>query len=241
MTDLASIFAQTAAEISLSEDAEFPTFPTKAPVCGNSQVSVKKEISHVSHISHAQEWDHETKVSEFARSKHRCDAHAQAREVCAEPVGNVGNVGNYNPGRGLHFPHPSIKVGNVGNALAADSQTLPAIDGLILWRAALARTNNEHPPCPGYRSGEWPIVLARALAFLDTFGEQAEALGWTAPRLFGVHPTAGVIRVDACGALMLAVGCPIRAITADTISLGHLVHREKPGQPKGEPVWEFGR
>ena len=118
---------------------------------------------------------------------------------------------------------------------------LPTADGLALWRAGLARLVSIDPDRPtrvvGYRVGEWAEVYARAVAFLNQFGSTAEALGWTAPRLFGVHPIAGIIRVDACGALVLPVGGPIRAITATEIRFGHLTHREKPGQPEGVPIW----
>lgn len=60
-------------------------------------------------------------------------------------------------------------------------------------------------------------------------------------RLFGVHETAGIVRVDACGALVLPITGPVRAITATEIAFGHLTHREKPGQPQGIPWWAFGR
>ncbi|TXN73454.1 hypothetical protein FV230_01230 [Methylobacterium sp. WL6] len=96
-------------------------------------------------------------------------------------------------------------------------------------------------PCPGYTPEGWALVHARALAFLDAFGDQAEALGWTAHRLFGVHPEAGIIRVDACGGLVLPIGGPVRAITAATISFGHLTHRDMPGRPQGVPVWGVGQ
>lgn len=109
------------------------------------------------------------------------------------------------------------------------------------WHSGLAELSPDQPPCLGYRSDEWPRTLSRALAFLDTFGPQAEALGWTAARLFGVHPTAGIVRVDACGALVLPISGEVRAITATEIRFGHLTHREKPGQPQGVAWWEFGR
>ena len=109
------------------------------------------------------------------------------------------------------------------------------------WRSALAAMSPERIPCPGYRPDEWARTLTRALDFLDTFGPQAVALGWSAPRLFGVHPSAGIVRVDACGALALPGGSAVRAITATEVSFGHLTYREQPGQPRGVPVWEFGR
>lgn len=114
-------------------------------------------------------------------------------------------------------------------------------DGLRKWRYALACLSPATAPCPGYRGEEWARTLARANAFLDVFGQQAEALGWTSSRLFGVHPGAGIIRVDACGALVLPISGEVRAITASEIAFGHLTHRDKPGQPQGVPWWEFGR
>lgn len=114
-------------------------------------------------------------------------------------------------------------------------------DGLRKWRACLSALSPDSPPCPGYRLDEWPRTLSRALAFLDTFGPQAEALGWTAPRLFGVHREAGIVRTDACGALVLPICGEPRAITATEVSFGHLTYRVKPGQPVGVPWWEWGR
>lgn len=46
---------------------------------------------------------------------------------------------------------------------------------------------------PGVR---WEQMRESAIAFLDEFGDDAVALGWTATDLFGVHPSVGVIRVD---------------------------------------------
>lgn len=117
----------------------------------------------------------------------------------------------------------------------------PSVDGLALWRAGLARLSPERVPCPGYRSDEWARVYALAQAFLDTFGEQAEVLGWTSVRLFGVHHVAGIVRVDVCGGLVLGVGGPVRAITGTEIRFGHLTHYWKPHRVAGVPIWEFGR
>ena len=118
---------------------------------------------------------------------------------------------------------------------------LPHEDGLALWRAGIIALGLSGAPCPGYRGDAWTRTRSHALDFLDNFGAQAEALGWTASRLFGVHPTAGIVRVDHCGGLVLPGGGSVRAITATEISFGHLTHREKAGQPQGVPIWEFGR
>lgn len=124
---------------------------------------------------------------------------------------------------------------------AKKSAPLPPADGLAFWRAGFARLDPERAPCPGYRSDEWARVYGLCGTFLDQFGEQAEALGWTAFRLFGVHSEAGIVRVDACGGLVLGTGGAVRAITATEIWFGHLKHRKLPGQPVGVPIWEFRR
>ena len=80
-----------------------------------------------------------------------------------------------------------------------------------------------------------------AIDFLDRFGEDAIALGWTATDLFGVHPAVGVVRVDYCGALMIS-GERVRAIESDKIRFGMTTYyRNLPGRPVGVPVWEIGR
>jgi hypothetical protein len=110
---------------------------------------------------------------------------------------------------------------------------------LAVWRAGLARLSPHAAPCRDYRGDEWSRVHANALAFVDTFGEQAEALGWQTHELFGVHPDVGTIRPDYCGALTLSVGGPVRFITADEIRFDSLTYRRKPGQPQGVPVWSL--
>ncbi|MDP4024442.1 hypothetical protein Q8W71_17595 [Methylobacterium sp. NEAU 140] len=244
--DLAAFFAETAASVDLMKTAEFPTFPNPAGPSGNGQVSEKQSISHLSHLSHSQSGDRGLPDAEsFQAGAHVC-AGAPAREYSPQGVGNVGKVGNANQNNGLSFPLDSSKLGKVGKeASPPEAVPLLAADGLALWRAGLARLvaidPERSPREVGYRAGEWPRVYQRALAFLDEFGAQAEALGWTAPRLFGVHFEIGIVRVDCCGALVLPIGGPVRAITATEISLGHLTHREKPGQTPGPPIWEFGR
>ena len=119
--------------------------------------------------------------------------------------------------------------------------SLPEQDGIALWRAGVELLPPERAPCPGYRGEEWSRTLTRARSFLDSYGVQAEALGWTAARLFGAHPEAGIVRVDTCGALVLPIGGPVLAITATEMRFAHLTHRQKPGQPEGIPLWELAR
>lgn len=78
-----------------------------------------------------------------------------------------------------------------------------------------------------------------ALAFLDQHGADAHRLGWTAPELFGVHPTSGTLRVDSCGVLMLGSSAA-QAVHADRIAFAQTSgYRSLKGQVQGVPVWEF--
>jgi hypothetical protein len=109
------------------------------------------------------------------------------------------------------------------------------------WWSGLASLSPSQSPCPGYRGTEWSEVHANALGFLQAFGAQAEALGWTTSELFAVHREAGTVRVDHCGALVLSVGGRVSAVTADEIRFRSLTYRRKAGQPEGVPVWSFPR
>ena len=68
------------------------------------------------------------------------------------------------------------------------------------------------------------------------------SLGWTTLDLFGVHPEAGAIRPDFCGALVLS-DAPVTAITANRMAfLNTAYYRNTPGRPSGAvPLWLFGR
>lgn len=114
--------------------------------------------------------------------------------------------------------------------------------GLLLrsWHAGLASLSPSQAPCRDYRGDDWSRVYNDALAFLDTFGSQAEALGWQTSELWGVHPDLGTIRVDHCGALVLGSG-PVRAITADAVYFNGGAYRRKPGHYPGVPIWEVRR
>ncbi len=82
-------------------------------------------------------------------------------------------------------------------------------------------------------------MLESALDFVDRFGAEAAALGWSAPQLFGVHPQNGTLRTDWCGALMLsgqrATGIDVRCVAFGNTS----AYRDTLGAPVGTPIWEF--
>ncbi|TXM92018.1 hypothetical protein FV223_13245 [Methylobacterium sp. WL116] len=102
------------------------------------------------------------------------------------------------------------------------------------------------PPCPGFSAQRWQEMREAAIDFLDRFGEDDVALGWTATDLFGVHPTVGVVRVDYCGCLMINAR-RVEAIGDTWIRYGNQTYhragpgRGGPGRPVGVPVCRCGR
>jgi hypothetical protein len=73
---------------------------------------------------------------------------------------------------------------------------------------------------------------------VDRHGEHAERHGWTAVKLFGVHPVVGVIRVDCCGALMLCSAGQVASVEADLIRyVNGLVFRRASVANLAVPVW----
>lgn len=241
--DLAAFFAETAEAVQPqakqpAKDAGFPGFPVSRSASGNGQAVEDKDISRISRISRSQNKDQVSDPSQATQARVRAGASGRARDTYANPREmreQREKLATSNTSISRSSSKKREKEEETGNPMP-----LPAGDSLALWRAGLDRLDRERPPCPGYRGDEWGKVLARAYAFLDRFGPQAEALGWTAARLFGVHGQAGIVRVDACGALTLP-GSEVRAITATEVSFGHLTHREKAGQPAGVPWWEWGR
>lgn len=99
---------------------------------------------------------------------------------------------------------------------------------------------SEHAsPCRYLAPAKWAAIRANALAFIDQHGAEAHQHGWTAPELFGVHPTSGTLRVDSCGVLMLGSGA-VQAVHADRVAFAQTSgYRPLKGQAPGVPIWEF--
>jgi hypothetical protein len=79
-----------------------------------------------------------------------------------------------------------------------------------------------HAHCPDHvEVGRWRQTIADAESFLTTWGEQAEALGWTPRDLFGLHPVPDheaptyrrLSRYDETGLVWLLRGRPVVALT----------------------------
>src|ERR1700738_1683947 len=79
--------------------------------------------------------------------------------------------------------------------------------------------------CPDHVPVErWEQAVEDARRFLATWGEQAEALGWSSSDLFGLHTPPEnprpsyrrLSRYDETGLIWLLEGCEVLAVTATT-------------------------
>ena len=82
--------------------------------------------------------------------------------------------------------------------------------------------------CPAHvEPARWRQALRDGEGFLAEWGEQAEALGWTAPDLFGLHEIPArahpayqrLSRYDCTGLIWLLQGCPVVALTEATAAI----------------------
>ncbi|WP_305529419.1 hypothetical protein [Methylobacterium amylolyticum] len=108
------------------------------------------------------------------------------------------------------------------------------------WRARIEGLDPGASPCPGLFGEAWQRKHAALLSFLERLGAEAVDLGWSELDLFGIHPTAGVIRVDHCDALVLGRH-EAEWVDATRMGFRNLTdHRDTPGRPRGIPIRAFG-
>jgi hypothetical protein len=103
--------------------------------------------------------------------------------------------------------------------------------------------------CPLYVApADWQQAIEDGRTFLATWGEQVEALDWTARELFGLQPVparpAGnyrrLSRYDETGLVWLLRGRPVVALTATTAAIqhssGHVTTYRKHNKPALGPL-----
>lgn len=86
------------------------------------------------------------------------------------------------------------------------------------WHAILAGLKERAAP-DWVMPDRWETLLHDAERFLDRWSSTAQALGWTALDLFGVHPTRPAARFDVMGLLLLLHGDEVIALTAEGASI----------------------
>jgi hypothetical protein len=108
----------------------------------------------------------------------------------------------------VHTPLPSTLAGL--SALAWGHAQTRIFDAF----AALERGCPDAVPV-----ARWREAVDDGSRFLGQWGEQAEALGWTAEDLFGLHPTAPLARYDSMGLVWLLRGRKVVALTATAATI----------------------
>ena len=110
---------------------------------------------------------------------------------------------------------------------------------VAMWHGAIENISERASPCRYLTPAQWAVMRESALDFCTRFGAEAHSLGWTAPQLFGVHPEHGTLRVEYCGALMVA-GKQATGVHPDRIAFERTAaYRDTPGKVWGAPIWEF--
>jgi hypothetical protein len=101
--------------------------------------------------------------------------------------------------------------------------------GELFRLSRLFRTLSElERRCPDHVSlDRWQQAVSDGRGFLARWGDQAEALGWTARDLFGLHEVPAdphptyqrLSRYDRTGLVWLLQGCPVVALTEATAAI----------------------
>ena len=103
--------------------------------------------------------------------------------------------------------------------------------------------------CPNHVDpARWQRAVEDGRRFLAQWGEQAEALGWTARDLFGLHDVPAnphptyqrLSRYDCTGLIWLLQGCPVVALTEATAAIrmptGNVTTYRKHNKPAFGPL-----
>jgi hypothetical protein len=118
------------------------------------------------------------------------------------------------------------------SASSAPANLPPAV---ATWRDQLERISERASPCRYLTPAQWATMRESAIDFCDRFGAEAHRLGWTDRQLFGVHPEHGTLRVDYCGALMVA-GKKVHGVEANRVVFERTAgYRDTPGKVRGPP------
>ena len=92
----------------------------------------------------------------------------------------------------------------------------------------------------GVSSWNWTAALSRAVSFCDNWAEAALGCGWTAEALFGLHPTAPLLRFDAMGVAFLGTDATVVGVEPDAVlfrtSSGNINRGRIPRNPQ-KPAW----
>jgi hypothetical protein len=135
----------------------------------------------------------------------------------------------------------NAECGGAPAKVANPAKVAPAADVPAEWIVGVDRL--ETMPSPAVvHPDRWRKVVVDAYRFLDQWGGQAAALGWTTLDLFGVHPTHPIARVDHAGLILLLHGDELLAMTAQTARIGAqagavMTYQRRTDRGGAVPLW----
>lgn len=143
------------------------------------------------------------------------------RHVSPNENALVTPLANFGDGKQESFQSLKRGVTNVTSVTRDFRQGRAAIAGHDFpteWHAILAGLKERQSP-DWMMSNRWEMLLQDAERFLDRWSSTAQAMGWTALDLFGVHPNRSAARFDVMGLLLLLQGGEVIALTVEGASI----------------------
>jgi hypothetical protein len=112
----------------------------------------------------------------------------------------------------------------------------PQVELLAEWRLGV-RWLLDAPP-PNDFEAQWQAIRWASAHFMREHAAEAAALGWTTVELWGVHPVAPAVRIDAMGALMFGDRVA-KVLASELVYADGLVYRRSAtAADPPVPVWE---
>jgi hypothetical protein len=111
------------------------------------------------------------------------------------------------------------------------------------WTEGIDRLDPDRHP-EGFPPIRWERLITDARVFLETWGAQADRLGWTDTAIFGVDPNGPHARIDKAGLVVLLDGGRVVAMSEDRAALmtrkgGRLAfYRQRHAELGAVAVWE---
>jgi hypothetical protein len=169
-------------------------------------------------------------VSESGRARPKVAKVAKVDPANPKPgvtLGALGTLGGFGAeiispsDRSLAAIAPAMDVDSLGAQSGPSPHTPESVPAD--WVAGLQRLNAM--TCPvSVEPNRWLQLQGDANRFVDAWGRQAAALGWSTLDIFGCHPTHPADRYDAMGLVWMIADAEVVAMGAEVANL-----RKAPG------------
>lgn len=169
-----------------------------------------------------------------------CDAPSKISSLFTGSTGTTGSTEDF---CGIHRSRNFVRHGNSGNSEPAAAGGEAVAGGIPrAWAEGFERLRAMACPA-GIRPDRWRQAIVDAGRFLDQWGGQAAALGWSTTDVFGAHPVKPLERVDCAGLILLLHGDELVAITAGAARTrrrsGALLTYHRRPRPGAVPLWKL--